>query len=380
MKSRLKIVDRLFCVLLVGLQVAAAAIGLAQVAKPAQSYPTHLPYSFGNFVWWSDDELRTLLKKRIPGLVDEIATSGAAEGRMRDALTTLLKEKGVAAEVQSEEPSFSSFGAQRDPEAAGPAIRFSILHPSVLVDKVKVLGVPEDLPAQISAELKAGEGKPYSAFGDWYIRSRLKNALGQNGYLDAKVQVSRELVDRVESNYLVGMQIAIDAGQQYRISGLEADGGPLLAGKDLSRFFGKKAGDVAGRDPFEALRGNLWPLYRDYGYADVEIESNPQLDRAHAQVAYRLTVNPGSIYQLRSLSVEKLNATQEARVMELLGMRPGDIYQDDAIANLYRLIADEPLLMGYSFSFGPKKDKQAHAVDLTLIFFKKGNESSVTIQ
>jgi outer membrane protein assembly factor BamA len=352
----------------------------AQVQKPKESYPVHLPYSFGNLVWWSDDELRALLKKRIAGLGDEIATTGLAEGRLRDALTALLKEKGVAAEVQSEEPSFSSFGAQRDPEAAGPSIRFSILHPSVLVDKVNVLGAPENLSTQISAEMKEGEGKPYSAFGDWYIRSRLKSVLGQNGYLDAKVQVSRELVDRVENNYLVGMQIAIDARQQYRISGLDADGGPLLAGKDLSRFFGKAVGDVAGRDPFENLRGNLWTLYRHFGYADVEIESNPQLDRAHAQVAYRLAVNPGPIYQLRKLSVEKLDAAQEARVRELIGMKPGDVYQDDAIANLYRKIVDEPLLKGYSFSFGPKRDKEAHAMDLTLSFFKDGNESRLTIK
>jgi len=84
--------------------------GLGPDPETRASLSRRLPYSFGNFVWWSDDELRSLLKKRIPGLGDEIATTTAAEGRVRDALKALLKEKGITAEVQSQEPSYSSFG------------------------------------------------------------------------------------------------------------------------------------------------------------------------------------------------------------------------------------------------------------------------------
>jgi hypothetical protein len=42
--------------------------GFAQDTKPQAQHPEHLPYSFSNFVWWTDEELRDLLKKRIPGL------------------------------------------------------------------------------------------------------------------------------------------------------------------------------------------------------------------------------------------------------------------------------------------------------------------------
>jgi hypothetical protein len=106
-----------FCAVLAGLLLGAATVGSGQTTKPAPSYPAHLPYSFGNFVWWSDEELRVLLKKRIPGLGDEIAPTTATEGRIRDALKAMLKEKGILAEIQSEEPSFSSFTGSRDLEA-----------------------------------------------------------------------------------------------------------------------------------------------------------------------------------------------------------------------------------------------------------------------
>ncbi|MDP9052355.1 MAG: hypothetical protein M3O31_16780 [Acidobacteriota bacterium] len=103
----------------------------AQTGKPA-AYPNHLPYAFSNFVWWTDPDLRAQLRKRIPGLGEELAPTHAAESRVRDALTSLLREKGIAADIISEEPSPSSLTGQYVPEAPGPAIspiRCATIHP-----------------------------------------------------------------------------------------------------------------------------------------------------------------------------------------------------------------------------------------------------------
>ncbi len=69
----------------------------ARTTQLAQDYPAHLPYRFSNFVWWSNDELRDLLKTRIPGLGGEIAPSSATEREIRDALKLLLKARGIVA-------------------------------------------------------------------------------------------------------------------------------------------------------------------------------------------------------------------------------------------------------------------------------------------
>lgn len=358
----------------------APAVGVAQNSKLAQSYPTHLPYSFGNFVWWNDDELRLLLKKQIPGLGDEIATTTASEGRVRDALKALMKEKDVTAEIQSQEPSYSAFGGQRDPEAPAPSIQFSIMDPQILLDKVELKVEPVELASVVQSESAWGEGRAYSAFGDWFIRSRIKNVLNQKGYLDAQVQVHRPTFRGDGSRFLVSLEVSVSAGPQYHISAISADGGPLLQGRDLSPFFGMKVGDVPARFPLDGLAGKLRDFYLHYGYADVEVENLPTLDRGHAMVAYRLTVIPGPVYHLRSLTVQNLNSEQESKARELLGMKPGDIYLDEAINGLYHKIAGEPLLKGYHFGYGPKKDKSANQIDLALDFYKDGNESSVTIK
>jgi outer membrane protein assembly factor BamA len=381
MRIRSKTICRFFVAALFLLLLGLAVEGTAQTTKPAPNYPTHLPYSFGNFVWWSDDELRALLKKRIPGLGDEIETTSVAVGRMRDALKALLKEKGISVDIYSEEPSY--FGSARDPEAPAPSIQFSILNPQILLNKIAWKVEPENLAALLQADAHWGEEKPDSAFGDWFRRSRIKEVLHQNGYLDARVQISRQPPVRDGNHYQVSLAVSVIAGPQYHVSTITADGGPLLTGRDLSRFYGMKEGDVPGRYPLADLESKLREFYLHYGYADVEIKNQAVLDRVHVTVSYHLDVIPGPVYHLRRITVENLDAKQESKVREMIGMKPGEIYLDEAVMNLYHKIADEPLLKGYSFGFGPKRDNTANVIDLTLSFHKEGGESgesSVTIK
>jgi hypothetical protein len=387
MGLRSKSVSSLSCAVFCGLLLTTSALSPGQNPNSAHSYPSHLPYGFSNFVWWSDDELRTLLKKRIPGLDDEIATTTVAEGKLRDALTELLREKGIVAEVQSQEPSNSAFApldpmfsGRHLPERPKPAIEFSILSPRIQIDHVLLQSDSEDAVAVLQAEAKSFEGKPYSASGDQFTAFRLGEVLGQKGYLSAQVHLSHQPPRKDGERFLVDLSISIDSGPKYHVSSITADGGPLLAGRDLSQYFGIKKGDVAVSSAFWNLEPKLRAYYEHSGYADVDFEDQPTLDRDKGLAVYRLVVVPGPIYHLRGVTVQNISPEQESKVRELLGMKSGDLYQDDAVNGLYQKISDEPLLKGYRFSFGPKRDRVANAIDLSLNFYKEGDQSNVTIK
>ena len=87
--------------LVLGLLLSATGYSQSKPSQPA--YPKLLPYSFSNFVWWSDDELRTALKRRIPGLQDEIAPTLSTPSGVRtvaDALSVVpASESTLADEV-----------------------------------------------------------------------------------------------------------------------------------------------------------------------------------------------------------------------------------------------------------------------------------------
>jgi outer membrane translocation and assembly module TamA len=363
---------------------AATILSLVEVgsSQPAQTvptnYPTHLPYSFSNLVWWTNDGLRELLKERIPGLADEIAPTAGAERKVRDELKALLKEKGIVAEVQSQEPSNFSLSAERAPGAPGPAIVFSVLSPQVLVDRVVLTQVPDGLMNALSESLRRREGHEYSGGQDWLVRSNAEEELNSKGYLEAQIDVTHDAPRRDGDHYLVNLLVSVKPGPQYRISSITADGGPLLRGRDLSSFFAQKAGDVAGAGPFGRLAGELRALYWHNGYADVDIHGPPVFDRSSGLVSYHLDVAPGPVYHLRSLTIHNLDAQQERKARELLGIKPGDVFDQMAVNGLYHKLSAEPALTAYGFTFGPMKDKTTANVDLTLDFYKTSDKSSVT--
>jgi hypothetical protein len=366
---------------LAGMIMFGVSSAWPQTAQPPQGYPAQLPYRFSNFVWWSDNDLRVQLKDRIPGLGDEIAPASGTESTVRDELETLLKERHIVAKVQSEEPPASSIGGDRAPGSPEPAIVFSIRSPQILVDKVVVSGDAIGLAGSVSESLKPREGQAYSAEQDWLVRSTVQEQLNANGYLEAEVAVAHDAPRSDGDRYLVNLLASVTPGRQYRISSISAGGGPLLPGRDLSPSFALKPGDVAGRNPFGSAPAELRAYYGRYGYADVEVRISPQLDHAHALVAYRLDVSPGPLYHLQSLTINNLDVGQQSRVKALLGPKAGDVFDLTAILHsLHHAIAADPLLAGYGFTISTKKDKAAALVDLYLDFFKADKGSTVPPQ
>lgn len=362
------------------LMAVALATCAAQAPESVETKPELLPFAFSNFVWWSNPELHGILKNRIPGLGDEIAPNSPMERRIREVLTSLLKQKGISAEVQTIEPSSFALTAERAPGAPGPAIIYSILSPTILVDKVIVSGVPDALAASLKQTLLPREGREYSGDQDWMVRSNLQEQLEANGYLDAQIDISHDTPRASGGHFLVNLLVAVTAGPQYRVGAITADGGPLLAGRDLSAYFSEKPGDIAGADPFGHLAGELRALYWRYGYADVDIHGPAVLDRSHATASYHLEVVPGPLYHLRSVTIQNLDPEQEQRVRDLLGMKPGDVFDEMAINGLYHKLSSDALLKDRGFTFSPVKDQSTAEVNLTLDFYKNSDKSSVTVR
>jgi outer membrane protein assembly factor BamA len=207
------------------------------------------------------------------------------------------------------------------------------------------------------------------------VRSDAKDELESKGHLQAAVDIGHDAPRRIGDHYIVNLVVSVKPGPQFRISSISADGGPLLPGKDLSPFFTQKAGDIAGAAPFGKLAGQLRPLYWHYGYADVEIGEHQVLDSVNGAVSYHLDVTPGPLYHLRSLKINNLNAEQERKARAFLGMKPGDIYDEMAVAGLYPKLSADPTTATHSFTYTPAKDSATVQVDLTLDFYDKNEKS-----
>src|SRR5580704_5871145 len=116
---------------------------VSSLAHPqSTAAPERFPYTFSNFIWWSDADLRVELKHRIPSLSDDLARNSPLEDRIRTSLITLLKTKGIQADIQIQEPDADVATHHFVEGAPSPSIVFSIALPQILIDKLIFDGAP----------------------------------------------------------------------------------------------------------------------------------------------------------------------------------------------------------------------------------------------
>jgi hypothetical protein len=345
----------------------------AQFDNTASKSIDRFPYSFSNFPWWNDADLRANLKKRIPSLGDELTLGSPTEARVRSVLTQFLEEKGIQALVQSIEPSANMLSVPRDPDAPPSSIIFSVLAPpEIIVQRLILENLPDDAVGSFNEVEFRLKGKQYSETSLWWDRQQMRERLRQLGYLASTVVLEPGPPRKVGDQYLVPLHAIITSGPKYHVAAVTANGGPLLDGRNLSPYFSLKTGDVATPYAFGRLIGSLRSVYWRAGYPDVEFNGAPVLDTAHALASYQLQVIPGPMYFLRSVKVENLPTEDEAEALKLLNLKPGDTYDALAVATLSSKLSEPGSpLKGYGVSFSPREDKQNHKIDLTLSFYKQ---------
>ena len=362
---------RIVLLIIGGFSISGAA--RAQDGHPVTNSKDHFPYAFGNFVWWNDADLRAELKRHLPTLGEEIGRDSPIESRVQTVLIQLLREKGIQAEVQAIEPSIDVLSGKHVPEAPSPSIIFSVLSPpEILVEKLTFENAPDDGSGPLNEVAAGMEGKPYQAMTFWSDKQKIREGLQLLGYLSSAVTLDHGAPRKDGDRYLVPVKAIITAGPKYHVARINADGGPLVQGRNLSPYFTVKPGDVAIPNPFGRLAGALRSVYWHAGYADVDFTGSPVLDTAHALASYQLQVMPGPLYHLRSVKFENLDSAQETKAREMLGLKTGDVYDEMAISGLNKkLLETSSPLRGHGFSYTPKEDKQNETVDLILTFYKQ---------
>ncbi len=349
-----------------------------------QPVSERLPYTFANFPWWTDAQIRAELKHRIPSLGDEVGRGSAQEAQVRDALTAMLATKGVRATVISDEPSPASVSVSAFMKtlpfyipgtAQRPHIEFSISAPQILVGGLELDSSPEgDLVARVARQM---EGKPFDAGNIPLAAHQLAEPLQRHGYLSAEVVVSAGHPMRVGDNYYVPLKAEVSAGPLYHVGMISADAGPLLRGRDLSGYYDLQTGEVATPYAFDRLESSIMTVYFQAGYASVHFVDKPELDPERATANYRLETVTGPQYRLRTVTVRNLSPAQEAEVRNLLALAPGDVYDQIAIDELHAKVQESANLKGLDYSFAPSTDRNLNVIDLTLDFFKDAAQSSL---
>jgi outer membrane protein assembly factor BamA len=356
----------------------------AQISTPPNNSAKAYPYTFANFIWWSDEDLRSQLKLKVPGLGDTLVPFSPTEKKLHEALVSLLKSKGIEAEVQSTEPSpprtptnSIAMGMRAErmtmPDAPQPAIVFAIQPPpEILVDSVTLVGEPPPLEYELSTITNSLQGKPYNTSGYWLTLHNLAEALHSSGYLSATQSFAAGHAKKDSpSKYRVPLTFTVVPGPQYRIASVTLDGGPLFQNRDLSGLVSFGPGAIAMPSITRRFNGTMANAYRQAGYAYVQVNDEPQLDVEKGLATYHLSVDPGPQYHVRKVSFSGLDPKLESQASDALGLKSGDPYNAMALMMLTSKLRNNPDFAGLNMGYQPTEDALDHVVDVVVTFSKR---------
>jgi outer membrane protein insertion porin family len=279
-----------------------------------------LPCRFGNFIWFTPQELKEGIRSRVP-LFDGYAPPGAGMlDLISAALSAMLETRGINAQVQ----------ATPQGQAGGPiqGIQFEVMGVSMPVRKIEFTGVEKVDAAQLQQAATPLINKEYDAsFIRDFSRQGVAAVYRQRGYLRADFgePVPHLLTGDPAAN-AVSVTIPVSEGEQYRLKEITWSGNSAIPYSELSKTFHVAAGAPVNAVQLEQDALALLLLFHPMGYLNADVNPKPILDDASHLAAYEIQVRQGDLFRLGKLELAGLDEARTKSFQQLSHLRPGDPY------------------------------------------------------
>lgn len=326
------------------------------------------PVSFANFPWWDGPALEAAVEKRVPLYHGSVPPESGMQKAVADALTAMLKEKGVDATV-------TAAPAQDLGSGKTQGIVYHIDAPPIQIGAVSFSGVSADWATPVAGIAKAAEGQTFDGATEATLRVALEAIYHRQGYLEMQLNGFAHGPPQVaDGKVAVPVSANLVEGTQYKVAALTLAGSVLMKPEDFAKTAKLHPGDVANEDLLRATLATVaWP-YKAHGYLRAKIDAAPRFDAANHAVSYAITVEPGPVFTMGELSLLNLSDAQKADVLKYWPMRQGDVYDATvAVSFLLKNKANLRSLDGWSGSWKAYEHEDTHVVDLVVTFRQGGS-------
>jgi outer membrane protein assembly factor BamA len=292
-----------------------------------------VPAHFENFVWFTDDELRTALQNRVPLYKQLLPIAGALPDRVSEALQAMLTEKQFPGRV--------NYLRESQDESGGPlsAIAYRVEEVSIRIRSVEFPGASPEQAALLAAAARRLTGAEYgratlaaAAKFDllpvYLERGYLKAAFGPS---DARAvpQPSAAGDAQGPAELQVDAIVPVMPGKMYSTSSVLWKGNSAIKIDELAPLLHLPTGQPA--DAVRLLRDieSVGKLYRSRGYMTVQIKPDAQLDDEKNTVHYDVNIVEGDLYKMGELEILGLDTQATARMQAAWTLREGQPYNAD---------------------------------------------------
>src|SRR3954468_8645436 len=326
-----------------------------------------VPARFDNFVWFSDAELMEQLRSRVPLFQGKLPLAGELVDHVSDALQALLVEKNIPARADY----------LRVARNDGPieAFAFRATGPTILVRSVTFSGAaPAEQPLLEAAgnRLKGTE----------YMRSVMRVQAEKNflpiylarGYLKASFQDAQaKVAEQTPEDVLVDVNIAVDPGHQYKVSGIQLAGNSAaFPAAKLQELIHQQVGQPANVVQLDRDIEALQTLYGSKGYMEASMKAVPELDETQSAVRYALQIHEGDVFKMGDLDIQGLDSRTTAKLVEEWKLTGNDAF-DSAYLKQYlqKALQDIQAMGDWRVQSHQTLNEKEKTVDVTLRFDPK---------
>jgi outer membrane protein assembly factor BamA len=325
-----------------------------------------LPASFENFVWWTPEELREELHKRVPIYRGVCSDAGNLPDLIQAALEQMVSEKSVQVITSHTIVEPTTDHPQR-------VVDFRILKPAVSFATINITGAP---PALDTMMQKTTAQVAKSRYNEGLIGLTTEDVLLQpvreSGYITASLTNMQRNVTVSPTAITVAYSAQLVSGEPYKVSTITWDPTPIYTADAFNKDAKLHANDIASTKLLRETEAKPLAAYRAQGYIDAYIDPAPKLDDATHTVAYALHVIPGEVYRVNKISSHGLSPDAQQEFDTNWRMKSGDVYDESYVVHFLANINSYKHLTFYAGGFRSIGDPETRLVDITIDFFPAG--------
>jgi outer membrane protein assembly factor BamA len=292
-----------------------------------------VPAHFENFVGFTDDELRTALRSRVPLFQQLLPIAGNLPDQISEALQAILTERQFPGRV--------NYLRESQDESGGPlsAIAYRVEEVSIRIRGIEFPGASPEQTALLATAARRLTGAEYGRAALAAVaKFDLLPVYLQRGYLkatfsrsDARVvpQPSPATDAQGPAELQVDVILPVQTGKMYSTSSVDWKGNSAIKIGELAPLLHLSTGQPA--DAVRLLRDieSVGKLYRSRGYMTVQIKSDTQFDEEKNTVHYDLNIVEGDLYKMGELEILGLDTQATARIEGAWTLREGQPYNAD---------------------------------------------------
>ena len=283
-----------------------------------------VPVVFDNFVWFSEEELFSAVRRELPTFDGTAPESDSVIANITKALQSLLRERKIQGQVDYT-PSANAAGGN-------PKHVFSVKGAHTKICAVHFPGTVNVPESELVKHSKPLMGSEYSQeFVSAFAVASLIPVYRERGHLRASFHNPSAKLGAGASEGCkdeVVITLPVNEGLAYSWDKAEWSGNDSYTAQELESVLAMKAGEVANGLKIDAGIRAVQKSYGKKGFLRVRARTEPVFDDANRRVTYNVSLSEGPQFRMGTLKITGLPADDALRLKHRWQLREKDVYDD----------------------------------------------------